>query len=184
MAVCVFFGDLKGDQSMVVSEECMSPQITSIMKAGMERHDPEVRSRQFVHATVLLDEFARQPPDVLMLTNHSGNEVPNRYVARLAKQISPSTFVVIVGLTPPSDHEKQRQFAADTPNVDLYVFCEGESCASQVVQSFLAASKSLKNAGPRRIIKSLKQVSSSIVLYQAVQCLDEEVGHNVEHRLE
>jgi hypothetical protein len=178
MAICVFFADLKGEDSEVVSGEYNSLEVAS-MKAMMERHEPEISSRQFVHPTALLDEFARQPPDVLMLTNHSWNQVPNRDVARLAKRISPRTFVVIVGPTPPSDPERQNQFVISNPNVDLYAFCEGESCTSQVVQSFLIASKSLRNARPQRIIKSLEQVSRSILLYQAVQCLDSEVGRTV-----
>jgi hypothetical protein len=183
MAICVFLADLKGDDSDVASEEYKSLE-TASMKAVRERHDPEIRSRQFVYPSVLLNEFARQPPDVLMLRNQVWNEVPNLYVARLAKRISPRTFVVIVGPTPPSDPEKQNQEVAEKPNVDLYVFCEGESCASQVVQSFLIASKSLKNARPQRIIRSLEQISRSIALYQAVQCLDAEVGQNIKRSLE
>jgi hypothetical protein len=183
MAVCVFFADLKSDNSETVSEDYKAWEVAS-MKEAMDHHQPEIRSRQFVHPTLLLDEFARQPPDVLMLTNHSWNDVPNRFVARLAKRISPSTYVVIVGPNPPGDPARQKEFVGANPNVDLYVFCEGESCAFQLIQSFLIASKSLKNARPQGIIKSLEQISRSIVLYQAVQCLDGKVGHSVRPRLE
>src|SRR5215468_4026745 len=115
----VYLCDLRYNYSGVLANDCM-PLGVAYMKAVIDRQLPEVRSRLFAYPDRLLDSIGREPADVLMLSNYCWNEALSVHMARLAKRKKPETLVVLGGPNISLEPERQRDYLAGLPDVDLY----------------------------------------------------------------
>jgi radical SAM superfamily enzyme YgiQ (UPF0313 family) len=150
----VYLADLRYNYSGVLANDCM-PLGVAYMKAVMDRDLPDVTSRLFAYPDRLLNEIERQPPDVLMLSNYCWNESLSCHIAKLAKRICPDMLVVMGGPNISLEPERQREFLAARPAIDLYLMGEGDFLASEIVKHFLDSGRSVKAMGSREIPSSL-----------------------------
>lgn len=159
----VYLCDLRYNYSGVLANDCM-PLGVAYMKAVIDGQLPEVRSRLFAYPDRLLDSIGREPPDVLMLSNYCWNEALSVHMARLAKRKKPETLVVLGGPNISLEPERQRNYLAGLPDVDLYVLGEGDFLAAEVVRQFLESDLSIRALGEREIPSSLyRRPDGSIV---------------------
>jgi radical SAM superfamily enzyme YgiQ (UPF0313 family) len=133
------------------------------MKAVMDNELPEVHSRVFAYPDRLFDAIREAPPDVLMLSNYCWNEALSIHLAKLAKRIRPDTLVVLGGPNISLEPERQKEYLAALPDIDLYVLGEGDFLATEVVRQFLDSGKSIRTLGEREIPSSLYRRPDSTV---------------------
>ncbi len=153
-APTVYLCDLRYNYSGVLANDCM-PLGVAYMKAVMDRELPEVRSRLFAYPDRLFNAIQETPPDVLMLSNYCWNEALSIHLAKLAKRIRPETLVVLGGPNISLEPERQQEYLAALPNVDLYVLGEGDFLATEIVRNYLDSGMSLRAFGEREIPSSL-----------------------------
>jgi radical SAM superfamily enzyme YgiQ (UPF0313 family) len=148
----VYLADLRHNYEGVVSTDCM-PLGVGYMKAVMDRDFPrqEVRSEVFAYASELLAAIEACPPDVLMVSNYVWNESLSRFCLGRAKKINPGMLAVMGGPNIPVESERQIEFVARRPEIDLYVLGEGDFLARDVVRHFLEANCSVAALGDRDI---------------------------------
>lgn len=154
MSPKVYLADLRYDYCGVLSSDCM-PLGVSYLKAVMDRDLPEVRSRLFAYPEKLWQDLHSDPPDVLMLSNYMWCEQLSLCFARAAKRINPKMFVVMGGPNIYLEDERQKDYLAAHPEVDLYILGEGDFLATEVMKHYLDAGMSLDRLGTRTIPSSL-----------------------------
>jgi radical SAM superfamily enzyme YgiQ (UPF0313 family) len=164
MKPTVFMADLRYNFSGVVANDCM-PLGIAYLKAVMDRDLPEVHSRLFAYPDRLWDEIVKSPPDVLMVSNYMWNEALSLHVAKLAKRLRPEMLVVMGGPNLPIEEDRQKDYFAAHPEIDVYIVGEADFLATEVVSHFLAADMSVRKLGEREIPSSLyRRPDGSIVL--------------------
>ena len=124
----VYLCDLRYNYSGVLANDCM-PLGVAYMKAVMDHEIPEIRSRLFAYPDRLFDAIRQAPPDVLMLSNYCWNEALSIHLAKLAKRVRPETLVVLGGPNISIEPERQQEYLASLPNIDVYVLGEGDFLA-------------------------------------------------------
>jgi radical SAM superfamily enzyme YgiQ (UPF0313 family) len=131
------------------------PLGVAYMKAVMDQELPEVRSRLFAYPDRLFDSIEKDPPDVLMLSNYCWNEALSLHMAKLAKRRRPQTLVVLGGPNISIEAERQREYLARFPQVDIYILGEGDFLAAETVRQFLDNGRSIQALGECEIPSSL-----------------------------
>lgn len=164
MKPTVYMADLRYNYSGVVANDCM-PLGIAYLKAVMDRDLPDVHSRLFAYPDRLWDEVLKAPPDVLMVSNYMWNEALSLHVAKLAKRLRPEMLVVMGGPNLPIEEDRQREYFAAHPEIDLYIVGEADFLATEVVSQFLKADLSVRKLGEREIPSSMyRRPDGSIVL--------------------
>lgn len=164
MRPLVYLADLRYNYSGVLANDCM-PLNVGYMKAVMDRDLPDVDSRLFVYPDRLWDALQNAPPDVLMVSNYMWCEALSCHLAKLAKRLNPATLVVMGGPNIPLEDERQKEFLAQRPEIDLYILGEGDFLATEVLKHFLDAGRSVAKMGERTIPSSLyRRPDGEIVL--------------------
>ncbi|MBS1857786.1 MAG: cobalamin-dependent protein [Acidobacteria bacterium] len=153
-APTVYLCDLRYNYSGVLANDCM-PLGVAYMKAVMDKELPEVRSRLFAYPDRLYDAIRETPPDVLMLSNYCWNEALSIHLAKLAKRVKPDMLVVLGGPNISIEAERQQEYLAGMPDVDLYLLGEGDFLAAEIVRHFLDSGMSIRALGEREIPSSL-----------------------------
>lgn len=144
MPVRVFLADLRYNYSGVLANDCM-PLGIAYMKAVMDRDHRarEIDSRLFVYPERLLEALKAHPPDVLMLSNYVWNEALSHQFCKITKQINPNILTVIGGPNISIEPERQMQYLARAPYLDVYALGEGDFLASDIVTRFIDAQSSI-----------------------------------------
>lgn len=135
MAMRVYLGDLRYNTGGVLANDCM-PLGVAYMKAVMDRDNEDVDSRLFVYPDRLMQALRDEPPDVLMLSNYVWNEALSRAFFRLAKQANPNVLTVMGGPNIPLEPERQIDYVAQYPEIDVYITGEADFAASRLVSVF------------------------------------------------
>lgn len=161
----VYLADLRYNYSGVLANDCM-PLGVAYLKAVMDRDLPEVHSRLFVYPDKLLHALTHQPPDVLMVSNYMWCEALSFYVARVAKSINPNMLVVMGGPNIPLEDERQKEYLAKHPEIDVYIIGEGDFLATEIVKRYLDAGKSLKKMTDGYIPSSVYRQSDGNILLE------------------
>jgi radical SAM superfamily enzyme YgiQ (UPF0313 family) len=150
----VYLADLRYNYSGVLANDCM-PLGVAYMKAVMDRRLPEVHSRLFAYPDRLWDALQAEPPQVLMLSNYLWNEALSFHFAKLMRQISPETLVVMGGPNIPIEPDRQIEYFQAHPEIDVYVLGEGDILATEVARGFLEAGLSARKLGEQEIPSSI-----------------------------
>lgn len=133
----IYLADLRYNYSGVLANDCM-PLGVAYMKAVMDRDLPtEVNSRLFAYPDKLVKEILDHPPDVLMLSNYVWNEALSLHVARIAKRVKPEMLTVLGGPNISLETERQKEWLANKPEIDLYVLGEADFLATEIVRRYL-----------------------------------------------
>lgn len=134
----VYLADLRHNYSGVLVNDCM-PLAIGFMKAVMDRElaHRAVISRLFAYPDRLLEAMRAAPADILMVSNYVWNEQLSLLSARIAKQLNPDCVTVMGGPNLPTEAERQIEFLAERPELDIYVCGEGDFLASQLVEAFI-----------------------------------------------
>ena len=169
----VYLADLRHNHLGVLSTDCM-PLGVGYMKAVMDRDLPadEVYSEVFADAVDLLAAIQTRPPDILMVSNYVWNEGLSRFCLRRARAANPEVLNVMGGPNIPVEPERQLEFYAQRPEIDLYVLGEGDFLAAEIVRHFL-------DSGCSRKAFSLREIPSSIYSREGVLVRTEE-AHRAE----
>lgn len=146
----VYLADLRYFYSGVLANDCM-PLGVAYMKAVMDRDLAEVSSRLFVYPEKLWDAIQENPPDVLMVSNYMWCEALSFHLARLLKRVRPDALVVMGGPNIPIEEDRQKEYLAAHPEIDLYVLGEGDFLAAEVVRHYLDSGKDLERFRLRAI---------------------------------
>lgn len=151
----VFLADLRYDYSGFLANDCM-PLGVAYMKAVMDRDLPnDVESRLFTYPDKLVEAIDEHKPDVVMVTNYVWNEQLSCRLAAHAKQVNPSCLTVMGGPNIPNEPERQVEFLAQRPELDMYALGEGDFLATEIVQQFLDAGLDVKKLGAQEIPSSV-----------------------------
>ncbi|MBI4717864.1 MAG: radical SAM protein [Planctomycetes bacterium] len=150
----VYLADLRHNYGGVLATDCM-PIGVGYMKAVMDRDLPDARSRLFAYPDRLMAAMKENPPDVLMVSNYVWNEAISLFFARLGKRLNPEMLVVMGGPNIPVEPERQVEFVAKRPEVDLYIVGEADFIATQAVRLFLEAGRSVRQLGAAEIPSSV-----------------------------
>lgn len=165
MRATLYLADLRYSYLGVLANDCM-PLGVSFVKAVMDRDLPEVSSRLFAYPDRLSEALQNSPPDVLMLSNYCWNEALSCHLARLAKRIRPEMLVVMGGPNIFIEPERQIAYFGQHPEIDVYVLGEGDFLATEVIQQFLDAGKSLKKLGTRTLPSCMYRTPEGQIVHQ------------------
>lgn len=154
MSVKVYLADLRYNYSGVLANDCM-PLGVAYMKAVMDRDEPEFSSRLFVYPDRLMEAIAKDPPDVLMVSNYVWNEELSFHICKLAKQIHPQMLTVMGGPNISLEPDRQIRFFDKHPEIDLYALGEADFLAMDIVRHFADAGLSLSKFGDREVPSSV-----------------------------
>jgi radical SAM superfamily enzyme YgiQ (UPF0313 family) len=163
----VYLADLRYDYCGVLASDCM-PLGVSYLKAVIDRDVPEVQSRLFAYPDKLWQAMQAEPPDVLMVSNYMWCEQLSLRFARLAKALNPNALVVMGGPNIPIEDERQKQYLAGFPELDLYVLGEGDFLGAEVVKHYLDTGMSVKKMGSRTIPSSVYRGPDGEVVLQSM----------------
>jgi radical SAM superfamily enzyme YgiQ (UPF0313 family) len=164
-----YLADLRYNYSGVLANDCM-PLGVAYMKAVMDKQLPEVRSRLFAYPDHLLGAIQENPPDVLMLSNYCWNEALSLHIAKLAKRVRPEMLVVMGGPNIPIEPERQLDYLAGHPELDLYALGEGDFLAAEIVRNYLEAGADVRRIGEREIPSSVyRRADGTIVRTESWQ---------------
>lgn len=144
----VYLADLRHNYGGVLSTDCM-PLGVGYMKAVMDRDLPseEVHSEVFAYPAELLAAIEAHPPDILMVSNYVWTEALSLFCLRRAKQLNPNMLGVMGGPNIPVEKDRQIEYVAARPEIDVYVLGEGDFLACEIAQKFFAAGNSLEGLG-------------------------------------
>jgi radical SAM superfamily enzyme YgiQ (UPF0313 family) len=147
-SIKVYLADLRYNFSGVLANDCM-PLGVAYIKAVMDREDTshEIDSRIFVYPNRLLDAITAEPPDVLMLSNYVWNEALSHHFFRIAKQISPNILTIMGGPNISLEPQRQIDYLAAHPDLDVYALGEGDFLGNHIVRSFMDAGLSIRKMG-------------------------------------
>ncbi|MGH9787054.1 MAG: B12-binding domain-containing radical SAM protein, partial [Terriglobia bacterium] len=95
------------------------------------------------------------PPDALLLSNYCWNEALSLHFGKLAKAIRPDMLVVMGGPNISIEPERQIEYLARHPQIDVYVLGEGDFLAAELVRQYLDAGKSLRRLRERQLPSAL-----------------------------
>ena len=150
----IFLADLRYDYSGFLANDCM-PLGVAYMKAAMDRDLPEVSSRLFAYPDKLVNAIRDERPDVVMVSNYVWNESLSCHIAKFAKKVNPDCLTVMGGPNISNEPERQIEFLALRPELDLYALGEGDFLATEIVKQFLDAGKSIQKLGEREVPSSV-----------------------------
>ncbi|QEP42767.1 radical SAM protein [Ectothiorhodospiraceae bacterium BW-2] len=74
----------------------------------------------------LSDAFFTQPADVVALSYFLWNAQLTYQIIKRIKKHSPKTVIIVGGVNYPDDTERQKNFLAENPGIDFYIYREGE----------------------------------------------------------
>jgi radical SAM superfamily enzyme YgiQ (UPF0313 family) len=158
----VYIADLRHTVGDAVANSCM-PLGIGYMKAVMDRDLPEVESQIFAYPDLLLEAMKSKAPDVLMLTNYVWNERLTFHFANVVKRMQPNTLVVVGGPNIPIDEKREIEFLNNCKDIDVYALGEGDFLATEIVNRFLDANKSITNFVNGGVPSSLCRSEGEIV---------------------
>lgn len=115
-----------------------APLAAGYLAAALSACFPDLEIVIFVDPHALLAALQERPPDVLGLTLRLWSERLSAFCAREAKQVRPSTFVVVGGPSVPSDGAEFERFLLDHPDYDQAVVGEGEAHIVGLIDRLLA----------------------------------------------
>jgi len=174
MAAKVYLSDLRYNYSGVLANDCM-PLGVAYMKAVMDREEPQIQSRLFVYPDRLLEALRSDPPDALMVSNYCWNEALSLQFGKLAKSIRPDMLVVMGGPNISIEPERQIEYLARHPQIDVYVLGEGDFLAAEIVRQYLDAGKSLRRLRERTLPSALYWNSDGEVVRNSMWARRKEV---------
>jgi len=106
--------------------------IASYLLAQTKPGDIEIRL--YHDPKVMLEDIADWKPQVVGLSNYCWNGDLSRTVFRHAKRLDPSVVCVGGGPNFPTDHAECHDYLSKRPEIDLYVYFEGEASFAQLIK--------------------------------------------------
>ena len=121
---------LRHNYSGVVSVDAM-PLGVGYIKAVIDSQlaDRDVDVRIFAYPDVLLRAIEAQPPHILMVGNYMWNESLGHFFLRKVKQYNPTALAVMGGPNISKEGERQIEYVAAHPEIDLYIHGEADFTA-------------------------------------------------------
>ena len=102
---------------------------------ALDRLGPDaVDIRLYSDPNAILDDIDSWKPDVVGLANYCWNSELSRLVFRYAKERIPRILCVAGGPDFPTDQKKCRAHLLERPEIDLYVYLEGETAFTDLVE--------------------------------------------------
>ncbi len=139
----MLLADLRHNYGGVLSTDCM-PLGVGYMKAVIDRDLAGRGVASSVHAypDELLEALGQGRPDVVMLSNYVWNEALSLAFLRHARRVHPEVVAVLGGPNIPFEPERQLEFVAAHPEIDVYALGEGDFLAAEIVRRWLDAGRS------------------------------------------
>ncbi len=164
MKPMAYLADLRHNYAGVLTSDCM-PLGISYVKAVMDRDLPDVESRMFAYPRELFEAINERPPDILMLSNYLWNEEIGFFFARMAKELNPGVFVMMGGPNIPIEIDRQKQYVAARPELDLYLTGEADFLGTEIVRQYLDSGMNISRMGERDLPSSIhRRPDGEIVL--------------------
>jgi radical SAM superfamily enzyme YgiQ (UPF0313 family) len=158
----IYLADLRHTAGGVVSNSHM-PLGIGYMKAVMDRDLPAVQCRTFAYPDHLLETLKSDPPDVMFFSNYIWNERLSRHFTNVIKSLRPESLVVVGGPNIPFEKERQVSFFQSWDNLDVYALGEGDFLATEIVNRFLDADKSVAKLANNGIPSSVYRLGGQVV---------------------
>ena len=110
-----------------------------------------VEIRLYHDPNIILKDIASWKPQVIGLSNYCWNSELSRTVFKYAKKVNPAIVCIGGGPDFPTDHTECREYLFKRPEIDFYVYFEGELSFGQLI-------KKLQKGIKIRLLKSEPQV--------------------------
>jgi len=107
----------------------------------------DIDIRLFKRPEILIEELRKNPPDILGLAYYVWNANLNNHMANIAKDRNPEILVMGGGPNFTSLNKTLDQaaiFFREQPNIDGYIFNQGERAFTELVQTFISSTHNTK----------------------------------------
>ena len=114
--------------------------IASYALAQLDNAD-NAQFRLYADPDKMLKEIKEWQPDVIGLANYCWNSELAKLVFKQAKKINSKLICVAGGPNFPTEHQECQQYLLDNPEIDLYVYFEGERAFADLIKKILAGTE-------------------------------------------
>jgi radical SAM superfamily enzyme YgiQ (UPF0313 family) len=97
----------------------------------------KVEVRLYDSAETILKDIDTWKPDILGLSNYCWNSELSRLVFEYAKKVNPEIINIAGGPEFPLDRSESRKFLLSRPEIDFYVYLEGEAAFANLARSII-----------------------------------------------
>ncbi len=120
--------------------------------------------RLYDRPDILIRDLPHFRPHVLALSNYCWNANLSRLVFRLAKELNPDLVCISGGVEFPSERTDCREYLAKRPEIDFYVYREGETAFTELIDKLLQgfSAQELRSI-PQPGVMSLHPIQSTLV---------------------
>ncbi|HXV77471.1 MAG TPA: radical SAM protein [Candidatus Polarisedimenticolaceae bacterium] len=132
----IYLGDLTYT-TVSLANEAFPLNIGYVAAYARETHGDSVEIELFKYPDELERAVRTTPPDILGLSNYPWNHSLDLEFFRLAHRLRADTLCVMGGSNIPHEADRQQAFLEQEPEIDIYVYLEGEVGFSNVVQRVL-----------------------------------------------
>ncbi len=140
----VYAADLRHNFSGVISVDAM-PLGVGYIKAVIDKKlaARNVEVRIFAYPDVLLQAIETCPPDVLMVGNYMWNESLGHFFLRRVKHYNPAALAIMGGPNISKEPERQIEYVAAHPEIDLYIHGEADFTAAEIVEAYIDSGRAV-----------------------------------------
>jgi radical SAM superfamily enzyme YgiQ (UPF0313 family) len=97
----------------------------------------EIELRLYTEPEELIKDIDEWQPDIVAVSNYMWNSALSYVMLTYARKKIPGVLAVMGGQEFPKDIESQRHYLAQRPEVDMYVYADGEFAFAGLVKSYL-----------------------------------------------
>ncbi len=127
--------------------------------------DPEsIEIRFYTNPNIISKDIKEWQPDVIGLTNYCWNTELSQTMFKYAKKINQQVICIAGGPNFPTDHKKCEKYLLEKPEIDFYVYFEGEVAFAKLIKKLEQEAKiSQLKSEPQDGIMSIHPETKTLV---------------------
>lgn len=134
----IYFGDLTYN-TVALATEVFPLNVGYVAAHALKQHGPRIDARLFKYIDDLERAICENPPDILALSNYPWCHNVSIEIFRFLRQMRPEAICVMGGPNFPHEREDQEKFLRGRPEIDAYVYLEGEIGFANLVGEVIGA---------------------------------------------
>ncbi|MDP6781549.1 MAG: cobalamin B12-binding domain-containing protein [Alphaproteobacteria bacterium] len=147
----IYFADLSHD-TVGLATEVVPLNVAFVAAYAKQEFGDDIQVSLFKYLTELEDAIKRDPPDILAMSNYPWCHNVDLAAFRMLDRIRPDALRIMGGPNFPHAPEEQKEFLAQRPLIDAYIYLEGETPFANLIR-FVHDNGSLAEA--RRRLKAI-----------------------------
>ncbi|GAB4265068.1 MAG: hypothetical protein Kow0092_17130 [Deferrisomatales bacterium] len=137
MKHALYFLDATHESKLGLSSDTMPIQLGLVASHCLKDHGDLVEVEIFKYLRDLEQRISTRPPLILAVSNYLWNFNLGYEVASIVKKELPHVLTVFGGPNYPDDRDEQIDFLREHPNIDVYIYKDGELPFSNLVSEYL-----------------------------------------------